>query len=583
MAEFDTDVFVVGMGPTGLTAALALTTYGINVQVITRYDGLSNSPRAHITNQRAMEVFRDLGIEGDVLEEGSGWSLMGDTLFATSLAGREIARLRTWGTGDDEHGRYVVASPCGMLDIPQPKLEAVLLRNAAERGADTRFNTDYLGHVQDADGVTVRVRDRVSGVESDVRARYLVGADGARSQIADEIGLPFRGEMGRATTAYVRFRADLSMYVAHRPSILYWIVSATSGFGEIGMGLLRTVHPWDEWITGWGVDPSQGEPNFSTASLVARIRTLVGDPDLQPEIVDTSTWQVNDAFAEIYHAGRVFVGGDAVHRHPPSGGLGSNTSVQDAFNLAWKLAFVIQGWAGPGLLESYSAERVPVGEQVVGRANRSRVEFAALKDVLGVGSGSDLAAVLKTLDGSGPEGAIARDSLTPALHLKNYEFNAHGVEMNQRYESSAALVTDDGHASWRDDPELVAQPSTGAGAKLPHAWLVGADGIRLSTLDVVGRGGLALLTGLSGVAWSDAVGRIGFSYLSCTVVGEPQHADLYRSWHGQRDMHDGGALLVRPDGYIAWRHREPVWDTDEAERLLRDVLGRVLSLDVGAP
>ena len=138
--EFDTDVLIVGTGPAGATAALALATYGISVQAVNRWNWLANTPRAHITNQRTVEVLRDLGVEAEVTKYATPWELMGDTLFATSLAGEEIARLRTWGTGDDRIGDYVKGSPCPLLDVPQPFMEPVLVNNAAARGASMLFN-----------------------------------------------------------------------------------------------------------------------------------------------------------------------------------------------------------------------------------------------------------------------------------------------------------------------------------------------------------------------------------------------------------------------------------------------------------
>ncbi|MES2172281.1 MAG: FAD-dependent monooxygenase, partial [Actinomycetota bacterium] len=394
MADFDTDVFIVGTGPTGATAALALATYGIRVQLITRYRWLSNTPRAHITNQRTMEVLRDLGIDGEIARYGSRWDLMGDTLFTTSLAGPEVARIRTWGTGDDRHGDYVKGSPVGMLDVPQPYLESVILKNAAERGANVVFNTEYLSHVQDADGVTVTLRDRLTDREYSVRARYLIGADGARSLVAEQLGLPIEGQMARATTAYVQFTADLTRFVEHRPSILYWITSPIAGYGEIGMGLLRAVRPWTNWIAGWGYDPELGEPDFSPESLRARISTLIGESGIEIELGQTSTWQVNQAYATRLSAGRVFCAGDAVHRHPPSGGLGSNTSVQDAYNLAWKLALVIRGDAAPSLLDTFTDERAPVAKQIVDRANLSRVEFGPFNAAIATGDAPDRTAAI---------------------------------------------------------------------------------------------------------------------------------------------------------------------------------------------
>lgn len=580
--NFDTDILVVGTGPTGATAALALASYGVRVSVVSQWNWLANTPRAHITNQRTVEVLRDLGVEEEVKKYATPWDLMGDTLFATSLAGEEIARLRTWGTGDERVGDYIQGSPCTMLDVPQTHMEPLLLKNAAERGATISFNTEYLSHVQDDDGVTVTLRDRLSGREHILRTRYLVGADGAKSKIAEDIGLSIEGAMARAGTAYVLFNADLRRYVEHRPSILYWIATSSALFGEIGMGLLRAIRPWDQWIAGWGFDMAKGEPDLSEETVKAKIRTLVGDPQLALEIEKTSTWYVNQACAATYSKGRVFCGGDAVHRHPPSSGLGSNTCIQDAFNLAWKLTFVIKGYAGPRLLDSYSLERAPVGKQVVARANQSRVDYGPLNDCFRARGAEDLVgAGIERLRGTGPEGVKLREALQEALHLKNYEFNAQGVELNQRY-SSPAIIPDEsaGEEEWKRDPQLYLQATTRPGAKLPHAWLVGKNGIRMSTLDVIGKGKLTLLTGLAGQAWVSAAKQLDVPCLRTVVVGEAGAKDLYFAWQRVSEIHQAGALLVRPDGYIAWRQSEPVWDESTAKDQLSAALNAILDVAV---
>lgn len=576
---FETDVLVVGTGPMGATTALALATYGVRVHVVNRYNWTANTPRAHITNQRAVEVLRDLGVEQDAKRYATKWEWMGDTLFTTSLAGPEIARLRTWGTGDKRFGDYLQGSPCSLLDLPQSKMEPLLVQHAAARGAVFWFNTEYLSHEQDAEGVEVKLRDVATGREYAVRARYLVGADGARSKVLEDAGLKLDGQLARAATAYVLFRADLSRYAAHRPSILYWIVTSNAAFGEIGMGLLRAIEPWNRWIAGWGFDMTKGEPDFSPDEVTRRVRLLVGDPELEIDIESTSVWYVNQAQAPVYSKGRVFCGGDAVHRHPPSSGLGSNTCLQDGFNLAWKLAFVVKGYAGPGLLDSYTLERAPVGAQIVARANQSRVDYAPLNRCFRDPDAADpVAEGLKKLAAPSEEGIARRAALAEALKLKNFEFNAQGVELNQRCVSAAVVPDADGSEEvWARDPQLYLQATTRPGAKLPHAWLVGSDGLRISTLDLVGKGHFSLVTGIAGTAWVEAADGLALDYLRTLVIGSTGAKDLYCNWYEVREIDEAGALLVRPDGVVAWRHHRAPRNVDEARHLLAQALSSVLS------
>ena len=573
--ELETDVLVVGTGPMGAATALALATYGVRVHTVTRWNWLANSPRAHITNQRAVEVFRDLGVEEEVSQYAMPWELMGDMTFGTSLAGEELARLHICGTAEDRRSEYLQASPCTNLDVPQLYLEPILVNNAAARGASFAFNTEYLDHEQDDDGVTVRLEDRLTGRQYQVRAKYLIGADGGRSKIVEQLGFSLEGHMARAATAYVLFEADLSRYVAHRPSVIHFAVSPAANYGEIGLGLIRAVRPWHTWITGWGFDMSAGEPDFSEEALRTKIRTLIGDPELEIKIKGTSTWYVNQSYATEYSSGRVLCGGDAVHRHPPSNGLGSNTSIQDAFNLAWKLAYVLQGHADESLLGTYTSERAPIGRQIVLRANQSRREYAKLQEVFR----SDSFAKLRE---ASADGVSVRKAMDEALKLKEYEFNSHGVELNQRY-SSTAVVPDPtaGEEKWERDPELYSQATTRPGAKLPHAWLVNERGHRISTLDVIGKGKFSLITGLGGSAWVSAAERLGLPYLQSVVIGDKGSADPYFNWARLREIEEAGALLVRPDGYIAWRQPAAVWDQEKAFSQLAAAMTAVLGKPIG--
>ena len=240
----ETEVLIIGSGPAGSTTALLLSTYGIKNIVVTKYRWLAETPRAHITNQRALEVFRDMGIDKEVARLATKQEWMGNTVFCTSLAGEELGRILTWGTHPRRMADYTLASPTTICDIPQNLLEPILLGHACERGTRPRFDFEYLSHMQDESGVTATVLDRLSGEEIQIRAKYLVGADGGRSKVAEDIGLPFEGKMGVAGSMNIVFEADLSEYVAHRPSVLYWVLQPGSNIGGIGMGLVWMVRPW---------------------------------------------------------------------------------------------------------------------------------------------------------------------------------------------------------------------------------------------------------------------------------------------------------------------------------------------------
>jgi 2,4-dichlorophenol 6-monooxygenase len=559
MTEIHTDVVVVGSGPAGASAALFLATLGIPTVMISKYRWTANTPRAHITNQRAMEIFRDLGIEDQVRADATPHELMGDTVFCTSIAGEEIGRILTWGTHPAREADYRLASPCLPVDIPQTYLEPILVKNAAARGAHLRFSTEYVSHTQDADGVTVEVHDRLSGETYTIRAKYLIGADGARSQVAADIGLPMEGAMDIAGSMNITFKADISQHVGHRPSVLYWVIQPGSDVGGIGAGLVRMVRPWNEWLIVWGYDISRPPPEVDDEAAIQIVRNLLGLPDIAVEITGTSLWGNNEMFATHLQRGRVFCVGDAVHRHPPSNGLGSNTSIQDSYNLAWKLAAVIREHAGPELLETYSIERAPIAEQIVKRANRSSREFVQFFEVLGLLDAKDetaMAAAIEERKANTPAGAAKRAALVEAMELKHYEFNAHGVEMGQFYASPAILPDGSTRREPTRDPELYFEPSTVPGARLPHAW-VGSEKGRVSTLDLAQMTRFTLFTGIAGEKWAEAAAKVAADLgvsLGTVVIGPGRAVtDLYYDWARLREVEEDGVLLVRPDKHIGWR------------------------------
>lgn len=557
--EVETDVLIVGSGPAGSSAALFLSTLGISNIMITKYRWTANTPRAHITNQRTMEIFRDVGIEDQVLAEATPHHKMGDTVFCTSLVGEEIGRILTWGTHPARHADYELASPSLNCDIPQTYLEPILVKNATVRGTQTQFSTEYLSHAQDSEGVSVRVLDRLTGREYTIRAKYLIGADGARSKVAADIDLPLEGQMDIAGSMNITFKADLAKLVDHRPSVLYWVVQPGSNIGGIGAGLVRMVRPWNEWLITWGFDITQGVPEFTEEDALEVVRNLIGSQDLEVEITGVSLWGNNEQYATSLHSGRVFCAGDAVHKHPPSNGLGSNTSIQDSYNLAWKIAAVLNDQAAPEILDTYTDERAPVAKQIVTRANQSAREFGALFEALGVQpdqTPEEMYAAIESRKDNTPEGAKKRAAVREAMELKNYEFNAHGVEMGQFYDSEAIVPDGSQSPSTDRDPELYYEPSTVPGARLPHVWL-GDAREKYSTHDLAKYTQFTLFTGITGEAWVEAAAAVAASRnlpIEVIIVGPGrQYTDLYFDWERIRGVGEDGAVLVRPDKHVGWR------------------------------
>jgi 2,4-dichlorophenol 6-monooxygenase len=463
-----------------------------------------------------------------------------------------------------------------MCNISQHKLEPIILEAALRHGAQIRFNSELVDLRQDREAVTAKIRDRLSESEYEIRCKYLIGADGGRSTVASTAGFEFEGQFNIGEAISVWLDADLTKYTAHRSGAIAFITPQSS---DIWMSIWPCVTPWTEWNPfffrhGWA--PGSTDENV----LKGYIREAIGDPEVPFKIRKITRWQVNHVVATEYRMGRVFLAGDAAHRHSPANGLGSNTSVQDSYNLAWKLALVLSGRTNDSLLDSYSKERQPVGRQVVNRAMKSHNEIEPWSQAAGLRPGmskEDARANLDELFGASDQGEQRRRALLAGVQLMDYQFNAHGVELGQRYRSGAIRSTEP-FPEYQRDPELFFQPDTVPGSHLPHVW-VQHDGEQVSTLDVAEYGGFTLLTGIDGQAWTEAAKTVatelGIQIKAAGVGLRQEFDDLQGEWTKIRGVSDRGCVLVRPDRFVAWRSWGlPSDPTAELRRVMVSLLGR---------
>jgi 2,4-dichlorophenol 6-monooxygenase len=576
MEVIETDVLVVGAGPAGLTASALLARAGVKAIGITKYPGTAESPRAHITNQRTAEILRDLGVEDHLRQTAMPHELMGTQIFATSFAGLELSRTSAWGAGIDRVADYRKASPSAMCNISQHKLEPIILEAATRHGADIRFNQELVDMEQDRDGVSARIVERRTGREYLIRCKYLIGADGGRSLVATKSGFEFDGRFNIGEAISVWLEADLTRFTRHRSGAIAFITPQAS---EIWMSIWPCVTPWTEWNPfffrhGWA--PGSTDEEF----LKGYIREAIGDPTVPFRIKKISPWQVNHVVAKGYRRGRVFLAGDAAHRHSPANGLGSNTSVQDSYNLAWKLALVLSGGADESLLDSYNDERQPIGRKVIDRAMKSHTEIEPWSEAAGLRPGlskQDAKENIEQLFGASEIGEKRREALLAGVDLMNYQFNAHGVELGQRYRGGA-IASSEPFPEYRRDAELYFQPDAVPGSHIPHVWLQ-HNGTAISTRDVCDYSRFTLIVGVGGESWAEAAttiaSELGVPIKTARIGLRQDFDDIDGEWIKIREVSDRGCLLVRPDRFIAWRSHDLPRDPITALRqAMLSVLGR---------
>lgn len=575
-------ILIVGAGPSGMTSSILLSRAGIPSLLVEKHWSTAHLPRAHIINQRTMEIFRHMGIADQVLAAATPQQLMTNNVWHTSLAGPEIARLRAWGTSPERSSEYQRASPCPMANCPQTVLEPILLHAAEEHPkAKLYFGHEFVDATQDIQGVTANVFDHATRQSYQVRAQYLIGADGGRSRVLEQAGLHVEGQAGLATAVNVWMEVDLTRFLAHRPGVLYWNARPGTDY-MTGAGTLICHRPWSEFVMTVIYDPATEIVPHTEEFATARLRQIVGDDTITPRVKAFSEWTINHQVAPHYTNGRILCMGDAVHRHPPTNGLGLNTSVADAFNLVWKLAAVLRAEASPALLDTYDTERQPVGRKVVDRAIASVDDMAAIPAALGFFPGQSECegwAALAALYEPGLEGEMRRGTLREAVKLTNYQFNAHGVELGYRYREGAIVPDGTPEPPPSRDSQLHYEPTTWPGAHLPHAWLE-VDGLQISTLDLVADTGFTLFTGIGGEPWLEASRHAELTCATTVTVRcigtRDGILDAYGDWAALREVDESGLVLVRPDRHVAWRKQHLPDDIAAATAELTSVLDVLL-------
>ena len=355
MPDLEVPVLIVGGSLVGMSAALLLGHHGIRATAVEHHRGTAIHPRAAMISQRTMEVLRGVAIESIIREQSEKQFVQDGAIMAVeTLAGKELAYFIA---NLNEGVRDV--SPTVRLFITQKLLEPLLQQKAQELGADLRFSTELLSFEQDSAGVTARIRHRDTGEESTIRARYMIAADGARSSVRERLGIRMLGRGIFSNSITIYFNAPVGPLLRGRNLSVIMVSNPTL------RGFFRIEKPFER---GFLVVNTTGDPlrpntdlwaGLNNERCIEYLRAALGDNEIPITIDGVMQWNSRADVAERFQSGRVFLAGDAAHVMPPYGGFGGNTGVQDAHNLAWKLAMVLQGSAGEGLLSTYAAERRP--------------------------------------------------------------------------------------------------------------------------------------------------------------------------------------------------------------------------------
>ena len=548
-------VLIVGGGPTGLMLSILLSRFGVESLLVEADPGTCDHPQAHVVNRRTAEIWRSAGIE-DAVHAQSDPMAQGAIRFVTSVAGEALASLVP-RLDESRLAARSAASPSMGTSCPQDLIEPLLAAKAQEGPGRILFSTELTGFECDDDGVLATVQ--ADGEQRRIRARWLVGCDGASSRTRDVAGIEMDGMPTLAYIVGIYCCMDLSQWVAENPVMLYWTIDPESPVTIIHMGHNR----WSVQTAFSGGHVPLYE--FTPERCARIVRHAVG-ADVNIEVRSVKPWAMTAQTARNWRQGPVFLAGDAAHRFPPTGGFGLNTGVQDAHNLAWKMAAVLNGRAGAALLDSYETERGPVAAANSEFSVRNVFGFAKIMGPGAAAQGQRLAAGEVTL------AALAAE-IQEILDAEAGHFDAPGLELGFCYENGA-LLPDGTSLPTVENPDRDYAPCARPGARAPHLWLQ-RDGERISSLDLYSDRFVLLAGTETGSAWRQAARQVS-PQIDVVVVGETV-IDMDGKWRELYGVEDG-AVLIRPDGHVAWRARHAVSDPVAA---LQDVLDRVLCVKTG--
>jgi len=587
MKRIDTPVLIVGGGGAGLTASMLLSQLGVKTQLVSSLPTTSMLPKAHVLNQRCMEIFTDVGVAEEVYRRGTPAANMRYSAYYVGLAGpdpaygRQIGRMESWGAGGLD-ADWTSASPCLQANLPQIRLEPILKARAeALAPGRVHFNREVTDIEQDDDGVTATVRDKTDGSEYAIRARYVLACDGGRT-IGKRLGVEMEGPRDVMRIVSVYMTADLSPWARDPDVLIRWLWMPARGVfcTLVPMGPDHWGPQSEEWVFHLNYENTDTRA-LDDARVIADMKALLGLPDLEAKIHVVSRWSMEGILANRFQVGRVFMVGDAAHKHPPTGGLGLTSAVHDAHNLCWKIAAVLAGHAGENLLATYEPERRAADGRNVERSMENGFNHLAIAEAIGMtreaGVDHNLAALRRTL-GDTPEHVPYRRKALEAIATQSMEFREHNVEYGQSYRSSA--VVDDGTpAPTPIDDIRIYMPSTRPGSPLPHAELDDLDGNRVPMTSIVRPGRFLLIAGEDGVDWCNAAAKLASASgipLDTVRIGHASgdYRDPRCMWLRRREISQRGAVLVRPDRFVAWRSIDA--STDPLGKL-RDALSQVLA------